>query len=117
VDRELPIAQAEARRRLSAAVALSEAVPSIEGLGRVTGFSEGVWRSIGRDPEGRRRRFLPRHADAAARACHVPYEWFTVPDLAEAVRLGAEQLRPGDKRDLGSVDDPLDDTETESDTA
>lgn len=101
MDAELPISQAEARRRLRAAVAFA-GLKSVESLGRPkTGYSKSVWRRIGIS-----RDFKWRHAEAAVKACGLPDEWFTVPDLAEAVRLGATALRSrGEERQDAAAPD------------
>lgn len=84
----LPISQAEARRRLRAAMGFSG--KTFEDLDRAPGYRESTWRTLGAG-----RDFKPRHALVAAGVCEVPYEWFTVADLAatvnQAVRAAAAE--------------------------
>lgn len=54
------------------------------------------WSTIGKI-ESRDQIANQEQLDLIARACRLPPEWFTVPDLAEAVRLGALALSAPDE--------------------
>lgn len=59
-----------------------------EKLAEKTGYSPSLLKELGKS-----RAIDRKHLNAICMATGVPYEWFTVPDLAEAVRVGAAQLQ------------------------
>jgi hypothetical protein len=57
---------------------------------------EGLGARTVRSIENGSRPARPRELRSIAALCRVPYEFFTVPDLAEAIRLGAAALTERD---------------------
>lgn len=69
-------------------------VDTWEKLAERTGYSWSLVKELGKSRPMQR-----KHWQAIAAACNVPYEWFTVPDLGEAVRIGANTAagQPGNE--------------------
>jgi len=89
-DGSLELPQDVLRARMRAAMGLA-GVASFKALEIRMGkaFSAGTLKSL-----GAARDLKVRHAQAIARVCEVPYEWFTVPSLREAVSREAARLKP-----------------------
>lgn len=85
------VAQDQLRRRIRAAMAL-DGVSSWEDLADKTPFSRSLLKDLGTE----RARVEEKHLRSIAAACGVPYAWFTVPELAQALD-GAEDATLGER--------------------
>jgi hypothetical protein len=75
----------EIRRRITAARALNPKVSTWKKLAKATKISDSTLKSIG-TPRRKATDNDERYLQDIAKACGVPYAWFTVPDLGAAVR-------------------------------
>lgn len=82
----MDLSQTEIRLRIRAAMGLA-GIGSWEGLAAKTGYSRSLLKDLG-TPRGTAER---KHLMAIAGACEVPFEWFTLPSLSEAIQVYAAE--------------------------
>ena len=83
----LVLPQDEIRRRILAAKALASDIGTWDRLAEATKISSSTLKSLGTP----RRKADEKYLHVIAEACSVPYAWFTVADLASAVRREDEE--------------------------
>jgi hypothetical protein len=84
--------QEEIRRRIRAAMALAD-ISSFERLAEVTKLSRSTLKDLGT----RRGRADEKHLRVIAAHCDLPYSWFTVADVGQAVSRDDEDPAVGER--------------------